>query len=331
MVADSRFPSLSSIRAFEAAARLGSFAKASNELETSAASVSYHVRQLERQIGVALFLRHPHKVELTASGKIVAQEAVDAFAALRSSFIRAVDLDQSRLSLTVLPTFGTSWLTPRMAGFRARHPGVQVDLDLSAEAQDLAAGRFDAAVRNGHGRWPGLRAVKLLPSLCMPLCSPKLRKTASAALTDPLHAPQLPLIGRADWWALWFRALGGNDITLRGRIQSHLSTEYLDAKEAIAGHGVTIGSPILFRDDIDAGRLVPAHDLVVGDGRTFWFTYPVARQDSRKVAALRDWISDQAARELSRARIYTRGARIADAAELNAANRMLQAQGLVAG
>ncbi|HET9864758.1 MAG TPA: LysR substrate-binding domain-containing protein [Steroidobacteraceae bacterium] len=331
MVADSRFPSLSSIRAFEAAARLGSFAKAAHELETSAASVSYHVRQLERQIGVTLFLRHPHKVELTDSGKIVAQQAVDAFAALRSSFIRAVDLDQSRLSLTALPTFGTSWLTPRMAGFRARHPGIHVDLDLSAEAQDLAAGRFDAAVRNGHGRWPGLRAVKLLPSVCMPLCSPRLRKAAASALADARRSHEVPLLGRADWWALWFRALGVADVPLRGRIQSHLSTEYLDAKEAIAGHGIAIGSPILFRDDIDAGRLVPAHELVVGDGRTFWFTYAVARQDSRKVAAFRDWIGDEATRELHRAGVYLRGVRIADAAELNAAHRMLQVQGLVAG
>ena len=330
MVADSRFPSLTSIRAFEAAARLGSFAKAAQELATSAASVSYHVRQLERQIGVALFKRNPHRVELTPSGRLIAEEAMNAFAALRASFIRAVDLEQSRLSLTALPTFGTSWLTPRIAGFRARQPGIHVDLDLSAEAQDLTAGRFDAAVRNGHGRWPGLRTLKLLPSICMPLCSPKLRQAANA-LTDARKAHDVPLIGRADWWALWFRALGNPQVSLKGRIHSHLSTEYLDAKEAIAGHGITIGSPILFRDDIDAGRLVPAHDLVVGDGRTFWFTYPVARQESRKVMAFRDWIVDEAEREMSRARSYTRGARIADAAELMAAHRMLQSDGLIAG
>jgi LysR family glycine cleavage system transcriptional activator len=162
----------------------------------------------------------------------------------------------------------------------------------------------------------------------MPLCSPKLRRPAGA-LTDPRSA--VPLIGRADWWALWFRALGGKDVSLKGRIHSHLSTEYLDAKEAIAGHGITIGSPILFRDDIDAGRLVPAHDLVVGDGRAFWFTYPVARQESRKVTAFRDWIVEEAGRETSRAREYTRGARIADAAELSAAHRQLQSEGLSAG
>jgi LysR family glycine cleavage system transcriptional activator len=330
MVAESRFPSLASIRAFEAAARLGSFAKASNELETSAASVSYHVRQLERQIGVALFLRHPHRVELTESGKIIADEAVNAFASLRASFIRAVDLDQSRLSLTTLPTFGTSWLTPRLGAFRRKHPKFKVDLDFSAEAQDLTAGRFDAAIRNGHGRWPGLRTVKLLPSICMPLCAPKLRRLAPA-LVDPRRAHDVPLIGRADWWAIWYRALGQKDVCLRGRIHSHLSTEYLDVMEAIAGHGIAIGNPIFFRAEIEAGRLVPAHDLVVGDGRVFWFTWPVGRQDSRKITVFRDWLVDETARELSRARTWLRGAKIADAAELAAVDRMLKADGLLTG
>ncbi len=330
MVAEPRIPSLASIRAFEAAARLGSFAKAAHELETTAASVSYHVRQLERQIGVALFLRHPHKVELTASGKVIAEEATSAFAALRASFIRAVDLDESRLALTTLPTIGTSWLTPRLGRFRARHPEIHIDLELSAEAQDLSAGRFDAAIRNGHGRWPGLRAVKLLPSIFMPLCSPKLRTVASL-LQDPRRAPEVPLLGRADWWALWFRALGVKDVSLRGRIRAHLSAEHLDIAEAIAGSGVAIGSPILFRDEIDAGRLVPAHELVVADGRSFWFTCPAARQYSRKIVAFRDWSGDEAAHDVSRARDEIRRAKIADTAELAAVGRLLAADELVAG
>ena len=73
MVDDRRFPSLASIRAFEAAARLRSFSKAAQELDTSAASVSYHVRRLEQQIGAALFIRHPNQVVLTEAGEIVAQ------------------------------------------------------------------------------------------------------------------------------------------------------------------------------------------------------------------------------------------------------------------
>lgn len=309
MVGDHRFPSLSSIRAFEAAARLASFAKAAQELGTSSASVSYHVRRLEEQIGVPLFRRHPHKVELTDAGALIAQEAMNAFAALRASFIRAVDLDQSHLSLTTLPTLGTSWLTPKLGRFRAQHPEIQFELDLSAQAHDLSDGRFDAAIRNGHGRWPGLRTIKLLPSIFMPLCAPAL-KDAAAGLVDPRRALDVALLGRTDWWALWYRALGLEDVPLLGSIGTNLSAEYLDVTQALAGHGIAIGSPILFRNEIDSGRLVPAHDLVAGDGRSFWFTYPVVRQHSRKIVRFREWLCDEAARACDAAADFIRGATI---------------------
>ena len=147
------FPSLVAIRAFEAAARLGSFTRAGEELGTSSASVSYHVRRLEAQIGVSLFRRHPHRVELSDAGALVAEETVRAFDGLRASFARAVDLEEGRLSLTTLPTFGTSWLAPRLGLFRAQHPDIAVELDVSDTAEDLSAGRFDAAQLVGH---PGI-------------------------------------------------------------------------------------------------------------------------------------------------------------------------------
>ena len=293
MVAPDDLPSLASIRAFETAARLGSFAQAAAELGTTAASVSYHVRQLERQIRLPLFLRHAQRVELTTAGAVIAREATNAFAALRASFVRAVDVDESRLALTTLPSFGTAWLTPRLGKFRASHPGIALRLDVSGDAEDLNDGRFDAAVRNGNGRWPGYKAVKLLPSIFMPLCAPKLR-TAAAALSTPKRAIELPLLGRPDWWAMWFRARGFDSVPSRDRFGTSLAHEYLDIAAAVAGQGIAIGSPLLFRAEIDDGRLVPAHDFVGTDGRAFWFTYPAARGHSRKLAAFGEWIEAEA-------------------------------------
>ena len=294
MVDADKLPSLHSIRAFEAAARAGSFAQAAAELGTTAASVSYHVRQLENQIGTPLFRRHAQRVELTQSGAVIAREAMAAFAALRASFVRAVAVDESRLALTALPSFGTSWLTPRLGGFRRAHPQVALRLDVSGDAEDLNDGRFDAAVRNGYGRWPGMRAVKLLPSIFMPLCSPRLR-SAAAALANPRRALEVPLLGRPDWWTMWFRARGFAAGPSRDKFGTSLAHEYLDIAAAVAGQGIAIGSPLLFRAELDAGRLVPAHDFVGSDGRAFWFMYPAARQLSRKIVAFSKWIEAEAA------------------------------------
>jgi len=296
MVAEDKLPSLSSIRAFEAAARVGSFAQAAAELGTTAASVSYHVRQLEQQLGMPLFHRHAQRVELTQSGAVIAREAMNAFAALRASFVRAVEVDESRLALTTLPSFGTSWLTPLLGGFRAKHPAIALRIDVSGDAEDLNDGRFDAAIRNGLGRWPGMRAVKLLPSIFMPLCSPKLKSAAAAALANPRKALEVPLLGRPDWWTMWFRARGFSAGPSRDKFGTSLAHEYLDIAAAVAGQGIAIGSPLLFRAELDSGRLVPAHDTVGTDDRAFWFIYPAARQHSRKLKLFGEWIEAEAAK-----------------------------------
>ena len=301
MVDHAKLPPLPSIRAFEAAARLESFAKAAQELGTTAASVSYHIRQLERQTGLHLFIRHPHKVALTAAGAAIAREASAAFAALHASFVRAQDQDEARLSLTTLPTLGTSWLTSRLGLFRARHPDISIELELSAQPQALGDGRFDAAIRHGLGEWRGLRSVRLFPILFMPLCAPALRE-AAAGLENPDTPLAVPLLGRPDWWNLWYRALGVAAGPAAERFGTSLAAEHLDIAAAIAGHGIAIGSPILFRDEMAAGRLVPAHDLVAGDGRAFWFVYPVARLQSAKIARFRDWLGEAAAAEVAAAR-----------------------------
>ena len=286
-------PSLASVRAFEAAARHGSFAKASAELGTSAASVSYHVRQLERQVGLPLFMRHAQKVTLTDQGAAIAPELTALFSSMRTTFASAVETFESRLSLTALPTFGTSWLIPRLGQFRKRHKDIAIELDLSEAVREIGVGRYDAAVRNGGGRRTGLRATKLFASVFAPLCSPALR-AAVKGIGDPRRVIDAPMLGRPDWWAAWYEQRGYRNLDLTERFGTSLQSEYLDAEAAIAGQGVTIGSPILFASDIKAGRLVLAHDFIADSGRAFWFVHPAVREKGRKVAAFRDWICGEA-------------------------------------
>jgi LysR family glycine cleavage system transcriptional activator len=309
-------PSLSSIRAFEAAARLGSFARAGAELGMTGAAVSYHVRQLERQIEVTLFERGAQSVTLTKAGAEVAAETSRFFASLRATFVSAAEAQKGRLSLTALPTLGTSWLTPRLGDFRLRHPEVAVELELSQEPRELGTGRVDAAIRHGDGKWPGLRSVRLFPCVFMPLCPPQ-SKAAAESVADPKRPPSLPLLGRADWWRRWYDAAGFPRADLEGRFGTTLAAEYLDAAAAMAGHGVTIGSPILFADELAAGRLVPVHDLLAGDGCHFWFVYPVARSRSAKIEAFSEWLRDE---------VRTAIAKVAELLGPNARGSLLQLQ-----
>jgi LysR family glycine cleavage system transcriptional activator len=293
MLAKSRMPSLVSIGAFEAAARHGSFAKAALELGTTAASVSYHIRQLETRIGVRLFRRLAQRVELTEAGEAAAESTIEAFGLLRCSFARAADVDRSRLKITALPTFGTSWLIPRLGQLQSRLPQVTVEVDLSPEPRDLIGDTFDVAIRNGHGQWPGLHSTFLFPSVFMPLCAPSLL----AAVQDdqwPNGHSQIPLLGRQDWWMMWFKAFG---LEYEGKTRFRFADEHLDAAAAIAGHGITLASPLLCRRDLEAGRLVPAHSLVIATGRSFWLAYPAPRGRTEKIARFAEWILAEAEHE----------------------------------
>ncbi len=286
-------PSLSSIRAFEAAARLGGFAKAGAELGTTAAAVSYHVRQLERHTGLVLFERRAQSVTLTQVGSEIASETSRFFGSLRATFVRAAHAQNQSIALSVLPTLGASWLIPRLGRFRSEHPEIQVKVDLSEEARELGNGRYDAGIRHGSGQWPGLRAVRLFPVLFMPLCSPALRERASASL-EPRSSERTPLIGRRDWWKQWLQAAGLAPGDFSERFADAYPAEHLDAAAAIAGDGITIGSPILFADEIAAGRLVPAHHAIATDGCWFWFAYPITLAQARKINILAEWLREQA-------------------------------------
>jgi len=171
--------------------------------------------------------------------------------------------------------------------------------------------RFDAAIRNGHGRWSGLCTTQLLPVIFMPLCSPALRD-AAAGIADPAREMSVPLLGRPDWWEMWYRAMGSKHKLSPKRFGTQLAAEHLDIALAEAGQGVAIGNPILFRNQLDSHRLVPAHEFVAGDGRAFWLAYPVARQSSRKILKFRDWLCDEAASDRDGAKALIRSAVVVD-------------------
>lgn len=250
MVRLKKLPPLPSIRAFEAAARLGSFARAAQELGTTAASVSYHVRQLERQTGLHFFCPS------SAQGRVDRRRRRNRSRGDRRLCRTSCQLCQSagrgRITLVVdhPADFGDELADAQTRLFRMRHPHISIELELSAEAQPLGDGRFDAAVRHGLGDWHGLQSVRLFPILFTPLCAPAL-KDAVRGLENPGRPLDVPLLGRPDLWNLWYRALGATSGPPIERFGTSLAAEHLDIAAAIAGHGVAIGSPILFATKSD--------------------------------------------------------------------------------
>src|SRR5688500_8562716 len=122
-------PPLPAIRAFEAAARLGSFTRAAAELYMTQAAVSYQIKQLEQRLGLTLFQRQPRQVVLTPSGQRLAPAVLDAFKQLHTAFAQTLEREESELAITSLPTIAATWLVPRLGFFQLAHPKLAARLD----------------------------------------------------------------------------------------------------------------------------------------------------------------------------------------------------------
>ena len=299
-----KLPPLAAIRAFEAAARHGSFTKAADELGMTQAAVSYQVKLLEERVGAPLFLREARRVVLSEAGRRLAPSVNEAFQRLHAGFAALRETAEGVLSVTAVHTFATNWLVPRLGAFQAAHPEIAVRLDVSSRSVDFGREDFDVGIRGGlHGRglWPGLKAHAVMPMLFTPLCSPDLLARYGPVET-PADLARLPrLFAHDEWWEHWFKAAGIAEppppvaSNLAVEVQSMLGTA------AAGGQGVAMLMPAFFAADLAAGRLVQPFELMATDGNSYWLVYPQEREKSAKIRAFREWVLAEVRREAGRA------------------------------
>jgi LysR family glycine cleavage system transcriptional activator len=292
-----QLPPLSAIRAFEAAARHGSFTKAAEELGMTQAAISYQVKLLEDRVGLPLFLRQARKVELSEAGRKLAPAVADAFQRLSAAFAGLRESDANLLSLTVVSTFCTNWLVPRLGGFQMAHPQIAVRLDASWRTYDLRETEFDIAIRGGKGVWPGLKAHRLFPMEMVPMCSPDFLKRYGP-IRDAAALLKLPLL---DWqdncWRDWFAHVGIADPVYEGGPAMAAQTQQMLGVAAMAGQGVALLTPEFFPEELADGRLVLAHQALHRTEQSYWLAYREDRARSPKIRAFRDWILAELASE----------------------------------
>ena len=253
-----RTPSLHALRAFEAAARLGSFARASEELHLTPSAISHQVRALERQFGRALFLRACRQVILTTDGERLLAALSQAF-----NTIHAVCAEMSPpartqgLSVHCTPSFAAKWLGPRLPSFLAQHPSINIRLSSNAEPLDLLRHEtIDVVVAYGTVRkCSGITTRTLGDEEIAALCSPDfaLANTPTKA-KDFEHVVRLESSFSPVRWSDWF-ALNNLQIP-----RSHSGPSFdrgsLVVAAAVQGLGVALETLRFAQTEVDAGSLV---------------------------------------------------------------------------
>ncbi|MEJ1996006.1 MAG: LysR substrate-binding domain-containing protein [Limibacillus sp.] len=292
-------PSANALLAFEAAARLGSFTRAGQEMGVSQAAVSYAIRQLEEALGVALFLRRHRRVELTESGERFFNDVALGLSHIRRSAeeIRR-DRDESHVTLSLSTAFASYWIVPRLSDFRRRHPEIDLRLQTTDKDVDLAAEGISLGIRRGRsGMWPGCGEALFTQERVQAVCAPGYLSEAGpfddlAALTRAklIHLEE-PFRPRPSW-PEWFASHGQ---TFEDRGEGLRLNDYaLVIQAAFEGQGVALGWRHLVDDLMRRGFLTAARPEILSGEAAFYLVWPEGALARPQVRAVKDWLLEKA-------------------------------------
>lgn len=285
-----QLPSLSSLRAFEAAARHLSMTLAAQELHVTPGAVSLQVRDLETALGIRLFERRTRSLALTSEGG-------DYFATLRTAFrlmreATSALVMRSRdtvLTVTCTAGFATHWLVPRLRRFEEAHPEIDLRISASHRMMDFQRDGIDIAIRHGLGGYAGLASERLLDDEYVPVCIPEIA-TALGDAPSPDALEAITLIHdvyRRDW-QLWLEAAGARKVDAsRGPIFTDGTGAYHATR---AGLGIALMRRSFIEKDLADGTLVAPFPLRLASTLAYHLVYPPAALERPSIAAFRAWL-----------------------------------------
>ncbi|MBN8629458.1 MAG: LysR family transcriptional regulator [Rhodobacterales bacterium] len=296
-------PPLNALRAFEAAARTGSYVAAAEELGVSAAAISQQIRKLEDYLGKQMFTRMNNRVVLTDAGNAIREGTAAALQMISDSTEQLVsDRSRSRLMISTIDSVAEKWLVTRLASYCREHPEFRFELRVEPDPADFARHNIDLRIGYGPSQYPEHSIVLIEQDVVLPLCSPAYLERNPAAAKDGMAAvPEDDLLhtswgesfGSHPTWHSWFvKAKLKPPLVTRG-FQVGRSSLALDL--ALGGLGVALGQRMMAKDDISAGRLVALSDISIALGYPYCLAYPRAKGRKRHLVALATWLTDPAA------------------------------------
>ena len=291
-----KLPSLSSLRSFEAAARLGTFVLAADELSVTASAVSHQIKLLEEYTGVRLFHRINRTVVLTDVGRRYANEIAFAFEHMVAATQNVAKSDKSDiLSIHSSPSFATQWLMPRLARFSTIQPDIDVRLHAAHSGVDMVP-EFDIDIRYGTKLSSASTVSVFLPEeVIVPMCAP--------ALIDgpkPIHQPEdlrhhtlihseATLVG----WGDWLRSKPDLKLNLKRGLRFDRS--FMSIGAAVDGLGVCLESLLLVQREIEMKQLVMPFGLDSLKIRGHNIAYLTSMAELPKIKAFQNWLFSELA------------------------------------
>ncbi|SHH29313.1 transcriptional regulator GcvA [Cognatishimia maritima] len=287
-----RLPPLTALRAFEAAARHLSFARAADELNVTPAALSFQIKSLEDHLGHPLFVRLNRAVQLTEAGAVLAPGASEGFDALNNAWRAARrSVQTNTLMITAGPALTAKWLAPRIFEFARHHPDIELRFAASLKDLDFERDDVDVAIRFSQREFPDLYSVPVRKEWLTPVMTPEHAQkydTPEKLLNAPLiYDDSIDFLRPKCDWAAWFKAM-----RLRlpeGKRGIHFSNADHAIDAAISGVGVALGRRPMIIKDVMEERLVTPFKVAIESDARFRFLCRKGAETRTDVAAFRDW------------------------------------------
>lgn len=285
-----------SLHYFEAVARHQSVKLAAVELGVSQSAVSHQLRDLTDALGEQLLIRAGRGIALTATGQRLAETLAATFSGLQSSLDDIIGNGRPVLRLAVCSSFGPGWLLPRLAGFMAAQPQIDLQIRLHVQDPEQTAQVADAFVTAQEVQ-PGFAAIHVLDEMLLAVAAPPLGAGDRARLitTDIAEGT----VGR-EWQA--YCALAGTRLADLQEGSFLQCSHYLLALEmARAGLGLALVPDFLARRDLAAGNLRQLGRALLPSGRRYHLCFKKTRAQEPEIRALVQWLkAERAPRAVAR-------------------------------
>lgn len=282
-------PSLTALKAFDATARHGSMSQAARHLHVTHGAISRQIRQLESQLGAALFVRAHGRLQLTDAGELLSHTTQEAFDAIDYCWQQLHDKERERpLLFGCTGSLLARWLIPRMEGLQQALPELRLHVVSTDQALAHSGNDVDAALMFLEPPWPTHKTVvTLLPERFGPVMAPELNTCSSAQAL--CQKPLLATASRRQAWPLWAQAQGiAPESLMIGQTFDHL---YYLLEAAEAGLGVAISPDLLVQDAITRGRLVAPFGFMETNAQLcLVYTESLTPALSQRMNILKTWL-----------------------------------------
>lgn len=256
-----KLPSLTALTMFEATARLGSFARAAEELFVTESAVCRQVIALEERVGVTFFRRNKQRLTLTSEGAHYAAEVRNCLKDLTMATEGVIGRGRGKeiVEVAAVPAFATQWLIPRTRDFLRENRLIQLNLYSRVDSLDLASSKFDIVIYSGWEPWPGYSHCQIVDEGdSVAVCSPDLaRGLPHRDWNEIFNIGLLHLESRPDAWVLFFENCG------QGRPEARLGHRFelfsMVVQAAVAGLGIALVPRIMVEANLASGALRELH------------------------------------------------------------------------